>query len=123
LLVCGGESTPCRANANPNIPPSSARHHWDARHVDATGPPSNEVPMDDSIAQLNEIFQETFQDNDIEVNRDMTSNDVDGWDSLMHVSLMMNVESSFDVRFNSTEVAVLKSVGELIDLIHTKRGE
>ena len=79
--------------------------------------------MDDSIAQLNEIFQETFQNDGIEVNRDMTSKDVDGWDSLMHVSLMMNVESSFDVRFNSTEVAVLKSVGELIDLIPTKRGE
>lgn len=79
--------------------------------------------MDDSIAQLNEIFQDTFQDDNIQVNRDMTANDIKGWDSLMHVSLMMNVESEFDVRFNSTEVAILRSVGELLDLIHSKRGE
>jgi acyl carrier protein len=78
--------------------------------------------MNDSIARLNEIFQETFQDDEIEVTPQSTSADIAGWDSLMHVSLMMNVESQFNVRFSSTEVAVLKSVGELLDLIHSKQG-
>ena len=79
--------------------------------------------MDECIAQLNEIFQETFQDDDLEVTPDMTSKDIEGWDSLMHVSLMMNVEAGFDVRLSSSEVAVLKSVGDLIALIHSKRVE
>ena len=79
--------------------------------------------MESNIEQLNGIFQETFQDDDIVVSRDTSSKDIDGWDSLMHVSLMMNVESGFDVRFSSSEVAVLKTVGELADLIRNKRGE
>ena len=79
--------------------------------------------MESNIEQLNGIFQETFQDDDIVVGRDTSSKDIDGWDSLMHVSLMMNVESGFDVRFSSSEVAVLKTVGELADLIRSKRGE
>lgn len=77
--------------------------------------------MNDAITQLNEIFQETFQDDELTVSPETTAADIDGWDSLMHVSLMMNVENQFDVRFTSTEVAVLKSVGELLELIHTKQ--
>ncbi len=77
--------------------------------------------MENCIDQLAEIFHDTFQDDDIEVTREMTSKDVEGWDSLMHVSLMMNVEAGFGVRFTSSEVAVLKSVGELIDLIQIKQ--
>ena len=78
--------------------------------------------MDQCIDQLNEIFQETFQDDEISIRPEMTSKDIDTWDSLMHVSLMMNVEAGFGVRFTSSEVAVLKSVGELIDLIQVKQG-
>ena len=77
--------------------------------------------MDQCTQQLNEIFRDTFQDDGIEIRPDMSSSDVDGWDSLMHVSLMMNVESGFGVRFTSSEVAVLKTVGELIELIRTKQ--
>lgn len=77
--------------------------------------------MDQCTHQLTEIFRDTFQDDGIEIHPDMSSKDIDGWDSLMHVSLMMNVESEFGVRFTSSEVAVLKTVGELIDLIRTKQ--
>ena len=77
--------------------------------------------MEATLDRLNEIFKQTFQDDDILVDGDTTAADIDGWDSLMHVSLMLNVESDFDVRFSSTEVAVLQSVGELLDLIREKR--
>ena len=77
--------------------------------------------MDQCVDQLTNVFQDTFQDDEIEVFREMTSKDLDGWDSLMHVSLMMNVEAEFGVRFTSSEVATLKTVGELIDLIQQKQ--
>ena len=78
--------------------------------------------MDACISQLNTVFHETFQDVDIEVNRNTTAQDIDGWDSLMHVTLIMNVENSFGVRFLSSEVAMLNTVGELIDMIRSKQG-
>ena len=77
--------------------------------------------MEDVLAQLQEVFQDTFQDDEIALTRDTTATDIEGWDSLMHVTLMLNVEAGFDVRFSSTEVAVLKTVGELADLVRSKQ--
>ena len=51
------------------------------------------------------------------VDRATTAADVEGWDSLMHVSLLVSMEKTFGVRFTSSEVASLKNVGELADLI------
>lgn len=72
------------------------------------------------LARLNEVFQEVFDDEDLTVSRETTAPDVEGWDSLMHVRLVINVEKAFGVRFSSTEVAALKNVGDLVDLIETK---
>ncbi len=79
--------------------------------------------MEDVIAQLQELFQDTFQDDEITLMRESSAADIEGWDSLMHVTLVLNVEAGFDVRFTSTEVAVLKTVGELADLIRSKQGQ
>jgi acyl carrier protein len=78
--------------------------------------------MEQVLDRLHSVFHDTFQDDDIVLTRETTAADVDGWDSLMHVSLMLNVEAGFGIRFTSTEVAVLNSVGELIDLIRSKKG-
>ncbi len=79
--------------------------------------------MEDVFAQLQEVFQGTFQDDEITLMRETSAADIEGWDSLMHVTLVLNVEAGFDVRFTSTEVAVLKTVGELVDLIRSKQGQ
>ncbi len=73
--------------------------------------------MDDMMAFLNEIFREVFEDDELQITRETTAQDVEGWDSLMHVTLIVNVERAFGVRFSSAEVAGLKNVGELEDLI------
>ncbi len=77
--------------------------------------------MEETFDQLQEVFQDIFQDDEISLTRETTAADIDGWDSLMHVTLMLNVEAGFNVRFSSTEVAVLKTVGELLDLIENKQ--
>jgi acyl carrier protein len=73
--------------------------------------------MSDDLTRLNEIFQEVFEDDDLAITRETTASDVEGWDSLMHVTLVVNVERVFCVRFTSAEIARLKNVGELLDLI------
>ena len=68
------------------------------------------------------MFQDVFEDDELHVGRETTADDVEAWDSLMHVTLLINVEKAFGVRFTSSEVARLKSVGDLLDLIDSKLG-
>lgn len=73
--------------------------------------------MSEILQKLNTIFGDVFEDDTLDVNRNTTAADIAGWDSLMHVTLMVNVERAFGVRFRSAEVAALKNVGELEDLV------
>ncbi|GAB4185750.1 MAG: acyl carrier protein [Phycisphaeraceae bacterium] len=78
--------------------------------------------MSQTLTELNEVFQEVFDDDEITVERQTSAKDIEEWDSLMHVNLVLAVEKRFGVRFTSTEVASLQNVGELCDLIDRKRG-
>jgi acyl carrier protein len=73
--------------------------------------------MDDRIERLNRVFQQVFDDDELQIDRQTSAKDVEGWDSLMHVTLIVNVEKAFKVKFSSSEVASLKDVGDLLDLI------
>ena len=77
--------------------------------------------MSDTLKQLNEVFLDVFDDDELTVNQETTAHDVQGWDSLMHVTLMLSVEKALGVKFTSAEVASLKNVGELVDLIDAHR--
>jgi acyl carrier protein len=79
------------------------------------------MTTDSILEQLQSVFRDVFDDDELTINRDSSAEDVDGWDSLMHVSLMINVERVFGVKFSTTQVASLKDVGELIDLIESRR--
>jgi acyl carrier protein len=83
-------------------------------------PEAGETEMGDVMTRLNEIFRDVFDDDELRVNELTTAQDVEGWDSLMHVTLMINVEKAFGIRFRSAEVAALKNVGELADLIASR---
>lgn len=73
--------------------------------------------MSDTLARLTEVFHDVFDDDDIVLTRDTTAADIEAWDSLMHVTLMLRVEGAFKVRFNAGDVTGLKNVGQLVDLI------
>jgi acyl carrier protein len=77
--------------------------------------------MSQTLEQLNEVFQDVFEDDDLQVQAQTSARDIDDWDSLMHVNLVLAVESRFGVRFTSTEVAGLKDVGELMALVEKKQ--
>jgi acyl carrier protein len=69
--------------------------------------------------ELTSVFQQVFDDDELIVTRATSAAEVEGWDSLTHVSLMLTIEKRFGIRFKSAQVASLKNVGELADLIET----
>ncbi len=76
--------------------------------------------MNNRMDRLTEVFREVFEDENLRITRDTAAGDVEGWDSLMHVTLIINVEKAFGVRFTSAEVAGLKNVGELLDIVDSR---
>ena len=70
--------------------------------------------------RLTQVFQEVFDDDEIEVFDEMTADDIEEWDSLMHIALVVAVEKEFDMRLNAPEIGELENVGEMIALIEER---
>ena len=70
--------------------------------------------------RLATIFRTLFNDPGLQLRDDLTARDVDGWDSLNHVNLMILIEDEFRVRFTTSEVSSLQDVGELKRLLAAK---
>ncbi len=73
-----------------------------------------------TIEELNSVFQIVFNNEDINIQPEMTANDVDGWDSLSHANLILAVEKRFGVRFAQREIVTFKNVGDLLRAIESK---
>jgi acyl carrier protein len=67
--------------------------------------------------RLNQVFQDVFDDDSIEIFDAMTAADLDEWDSLSHITLVLAVEKEFGLRLNAAQVGTLKNVGEMISLL------
>ncbi len=72
--------------------------------------------------RLTGVFHDVFDDDQLVVKPHLTANDVEGWDSLTHIRLVLSVEKEFGVKFSSGDIARLKNVGEFADLIEKKLG-
>ncbi len=68
-------------------------------------------------ARLNEVFRDVFDDDDITVNANTVADDIEDWDSMMHITLIGAVEDEFGVRFKMGEVSTMKNVGEMAHII------
>jgi acyl carrier protein len=75
---------------------------------------------DDLYARLTPIFEDVFDEDDMEVSPTLTANEVEGWDSLSHIRLIIAVEKEFGLRFRTTEVNSFRDVGELVELLKSK---
>jgi acyl carrier protein len=69
--------------------------------------------------KLSGIFHDVFDDDSIVVRPELTADDVDEWDSLSHIRLVLRVEKAFDVKFSAAEIGKLKNVAELVNLIRS----
>jgi acyl carrier protein len=71
-------------------------------------------------SRLTKVFHDVFDDDEIVVDKDLTADDVEEWDSLKHIRLVLSVEQAFHVSFSASEIGNLKNVGELATLIQSK---
>ena len=75
---------------------------------------------DDLYTRLTPIFEDVFDEDDMEVTATLTANGVEGWDSLSHIRLIISIEKEFGVTFLTTEVNSFRDVGELVELLKGK---
>lgn len=74
------------------------------------------------LAKLTPIFRTAFNDDTIELDEDMTTDDFDNWDSVTQMILVSMIEKEFDIVFKLREVGMLDSVEAFVDGIEGKLG-
>ncbi len=72
------------------------------------------------IAELTDIMRDVFDEDDLQVSESTTADDVDGWDSLSHIRLIVSIEKHFGFKFNNAEIEKLRNVGDLLKTIQSK---
>ena len=72
------------------------------------------------LNQVNSIFKDVLDNDDIIVKEITTADDIEEWDSLSHMQLIVAVEKHFKIRFTSAEINNFKNVGEMCQGIQTK---
>ncbi|NBH85354.1 acyl carrier protein [bacterium C-53] len=73
--------------------------------------------------EVQKIFQAVFDDDELMISDSTNSDDIEDWDSLEHINLIIAMEKRFQLKFDIKEVGKLKDVGEMIDLIERKLNE
>jgi acyl carrier protein len=80
--------------------------------------------VNDVRATVQKMFREVFNDPSIELRDDMTANDIDDWDSLAHINLIVAIEHGLNIEFATAEISRLKepgqTVGSLLRLVEAK---
>ncbi|RZU42461.1 acyl carrier protein [Edaphobacter modestus] len=74
------------------------------------------------LGKMQTVFDDVFLD-DVKVAPELSANDVEEWDSLLQISLVLGVEKAFNVRFRVGEVEATKNLGEFADLIQRRMNE
>ena len=77
--------------------------------------------MYEIYARLTDILRDVFDDDAVIATPTLTAAEVPEWDSLAHVRLILAVQKAFGVKFSAAQVSTLKNVGDLADLIHSRR--
>jgi acyl carrier protein len=70
--------------------------------------------------RLTKIMRDVFDDDNLVATPELTANDVEGWDSVNHITLVVAVEEAFGIKFKSAELEKMKNVGQLVEQIEKK---
>ena len=73
-----------------------------------------------NLEMLEPVFRQVFDDETIALSRETTADDIEEWDSLTHMNLVIAVELKFKIKFALGELQKLKNVGDMLDLINKK---
>lgn len=83
----------------------------------------NKEEHDEIMKRVATVFRDVFDDDELEVNDATSAADIEDWDSLMHVTLVVALEKEFGLRLKAAEIGGLDNVGAMIDLIGSKLGK
>lgn len=70
--------------------------------------------------ELNEIFKDIFDDESIMIDEETIAADIEGWDSLVHVHLVVAIEKKFGIKLTMSEISLMKNLGAMVDIIDSK---
>lgn len=74
--------------------------------------------------KMQEVLRRVFDDDEIVVRDDMTATDIEGWDSLQHINVIVATERAFGIRFLTAEISRLKepgqNIGQFLKLVESK---
>lgn len=73
------------------------------------------------LAEITDAARQVFDEPSLELTPDTTSDDIAAWDSMTHITLVVEIETRFGVEFDLTEIETMRSVGELIRAIEVRR--
>ena len=78
------------------------------------------MSREEIFEKVQEIFRDVFDDEELVISDQTNSDEIEDWDSLEHISLIVSMEKEFSMKFDIKEVNKLENVGEMIDLIKRK---
>ena len=75
------------------------------------------MTREEILEKATEIFRDVFDDDSIVLTEETTAADIEDWDSLMHITLINEIEEAFGYKFGMKEVLGMKNVGEMCDIL------
>lgn len=81
------------------------------------------MTREEIMAAVTQIFRDVFDDEELIITDSTNSDDIEDWDSLEHISLIISMEKEFNMKFDIKEVNKLENVGQMIDMIKAKMEE
>jgi acyl carrier protein len=78
------------------------------------------ITKEEILSQVNTIFRDVLENDKLEIKEETTGDDVEEWDSLTHLQLVIAIEKHFKIRFTSSEIINFNNVGEMCEGILKK---
>ena len=76
------------------------------------------MTKEEIFIELEEVFREVLNNDMLSLQKETNAEDIDEWDSLTNIQLILAQENKFDIRYDLGQISDLKNIGELVDLIH-----
>lgn len=78
------------------------------------------MERNDYLEKVQDIFRDVLDNEDITLDMQTTADDIEEWDSLSHIQLIVAIEKEFKIKFTSKEILSWNNVGEMIEAISRK---